>query len=243
MEYPKLLTLFNRETSIPFRCYNEVRLPEVQYVSNWEVTEKIDGTNICIRYNVIRGDNGEIRAGQVEIRNRKKDAGSIEIPEELLDWIGSRAKAAIFEPLLRKQNTSITLFGEGYGPGIRKGGSYTDEKRFCLFDVLIDDRWWMNSTTVTDFAEKFGFDRAPIISFDPFPGDFERVVHMARTGFDSPLAAKFGKVRRAEGLIAVAPGLFNWKGERVMFKLKTAEDFNQDGSFAVRREECKTSGS
>ena len=48
MEYPKIETLFNRDEKFKV-VEGDYRLPEFENIKQWDVTEKIDGTNVRVR--------------------------------------------------------------------------------------------------------------------------------------------------------------------------------------------------
>ena len=50
--------------------------------------------------------------------------------------------------------TSVTLYGEGYGNGIQKGGLYSQKQEFILFDVKINGNWQPRES-VEDIASYF----------------------------------------------------------------------------------------
>ncbi len=123
----------------------------------------------------------------------------------------------------------ITLYGEGYGGGIQKGGSeYTSKTKggamsFRLFDVLVGETW-LRRADVEDVAEKLGIKTAPLLG-DDF--DLDEIVSLVRGPcLESTVAHEEGTPgHMAEGVVAfTAEPLYNNRGQRLMFKLKT-EDF------------------
>ena len=118
----------------------------------------------------------------------------------------------------------ITLYGEGYGGGIQKGGGqYTSKTKggaasFRLFDVFIGETWlgWEN---VGDIASKLGTKTVPLLGTHFV---IDELVEMVREGFASSVAYEEGAERHpAEGIMAfTSPPLFNSRGKRLMWKLK-----------------------
>lgn len=121
----------------------------------------------------------------------------------------------------------ITLYGEGYGGGIQKGGGqYTSKTKggaasFRLFDVFIGETW-LDRENVEDIAGKLGIETAPLLGTT---WEIDSIVHLVRSGFRSEVAEKEGESGHpAEGIMAfTSPPLFNSRGKRLMFKLKTRD--------------------
>ena len=61
--YPKIETLFDRDSQFKLNT-DAIRKPELDLIKKWEVTEKIDGTNIRIFWN-----DQTISFGSLVIRN------------------------------------------------------------------------------------------------------------------------------------------------------------------------------
>jgi hypothetical protein len=87
----------------------------------------------------------------------------------------------------------MTLYGEGYGAKIQKGGGnyIPDGVDFILFDILIDN-YWLKRKDVEDIAGKLGINVAPIVGC----GTLSDAVEMARVGFKSHIGTQV-----AEGLV------------------------------------------
>jgi hypothetical protein len=131
----------------------------------------------------------------------------------------------------------ITLYGEGYGGSIQKGGhEYTSKTKggavsFRLFDVLVGETW-LRRADVEDVAEKLGIKSVPLILGATYGGfgvkwDLESIMKYVREGAYSLVAAEEGSSEHlAEGVVAfTAEPLYNNRGQRLMFKLK-ATDFS-----------------
>lgn len=128
-EYPKIQSLFKRDDRTHKFIEGEWALPEFEYLKDnlWRATEKIDGTNIRIDWNA---------QTQVVLLGGKTD--NAQMPAFLLSRLQvlfPREKFLALYPEL-----SMTLYGEGYGAKIQKGGGnyIPDGRDFALFDVLID---------------------------------------------------------------------------------------------------------
>src|SRR3990167_8022095 len=145
MEYGKIETLFDRDEN--FNVTDKLRMPVVGTIKVWDVTEKIDGTNIRIMLDA---------EGKVNVGGRTDNAS---IPAYLLQVL-----FPMFPPEKMKEvfwldgePVSAVLYGEGYGAGIQKGGgNYRKDKSFRLFDVLVAGKWWLDWENTCDVAAKLG---------------------------------------------------------------------------------------
>ena len=137
MEYQKINTLFKRDSNniiIP----EEYTLEEFVYLKDckFECTEKIDGTNIRIE---LDSTSEEIT---MEFKGRTDHA---DIPKHLLNKLNELFnKEKLIEIFnLKEKKTKITIYGEGYGMKIQKGGNYiSNDVNFILFDIKIDN-WYI----------------------------------------------------------------------------------------------------
>jgi hypothetical protein len=119
----------------------------------------------------------------------------------------------------------VTLFGEGYGPGIQKGGgNYRSDVSFRLFDVNVGNEFcpglWLNWDSVSDIAQKLGVDTVPVLSTVASLGEVTQLVHtFSRTAVEDG-----GKGLTHEGVVArTDPYLLTRYGTRLMFKLKGSD--------------------
>jgi hypothetical protein len=151
-EYHKIETLFERATDgskklIPGQWRNET----VEFLKNnmWHFTEKIDGTNIRVHWD----------GHKVSFGGRTEKA---QIPAKLVTFLYEKFGGDEVEQLFEQKfgETEVTLYGEGYGAGIQKGGSYRSDVSFILFDVLIGDIW-LTRGSVADIAATFDIDVVP----------------------------------------------------------------------------------
>lgn len=209
-EYPKIETLFERDEL--FRVTEVLKRPVFADIAKWIVTEKIDGTNI--RVSMAHGESA------IKIGGRSDNA---QIPADLVAYLYATftpdKMAGLFQPETIP-GTSITLFGEGFGAGIQKGGAYRPDKAFILFDVLIeqgDDAWWQDDATVTDFAERLGIQRAPILG----EWGLGEIIERVKAGIPSATAQS---PLQSEGVVArPREPLFDRRGKRLILKLKTKD--------------------
>ena len=209
LEYPKIETLFVRNND--FTVTDRLKHPVVATIIEWVVTEKIDGTNIRVHLD---------EANELSFGGRTANA---QINGDLVSYLYKTFTADKMAALRKDADpVSITLYGEGYGAGIQKGGGYSPTKSFVLFDVLIGSRWWLRDDDVSEIADKLGIVRAPIIG----QLNMAQIVALVRDGFASLLE---GATCRAEGIVArpIEP-LFDNQHRRVVLKLKTC-DYQKGG--------------
>ena len=195
-EYPKIESLFDRDVATFKFIPGAYRLPEFDYLSSlpWRATEKVDGTNIRVEW-----DGGRVTFGG------KTDRA--QIPIFLLTKLQDIFPATRFADL-----PPLTLYGEGYGAKIQKGGKYiADGCDFVLFDVLVGE-WWLQWDDICDMAGKLIINAVPIIAVDSLP----QLAKLAATGFKST----WGDFH-AEGLVAKPVVDLNTRaGKRIIVKMK-----------------------
>lgn len=169
--------------------------------SEWQWTEKIDGTNIRVT------NDG---SGNVEYGGRTDNA---QIPATLVNVLsGLFRENDVFHAI-----KGVTLYGEGYGEKIQSGGDYiVGGCGFILFDVLIDGLW-LRREDVEDIAGKLGISVVPMVG----RGTLREAVDVVRNGMPSVSSEK---PRKAEGLV-MRPSveLLDRRGYRVITKIKTKD--------------------
>lgn len=216
-EYQKIQTLFKRDERniiIP----DQFTYPEFEVLKDlkWECTEKIDGTNIRIELT----SSGNPEDGIIMSFKGRTDKAVI--PEHLLtklNWLFDREHLMeVLNITDETQDCNITLYGEGYGAKIQKGGNYiSNDVNFILFDVKIG-KWWLDRESIKDIANKLGISAVPLMGYMTIPEAIEYV----KKGFKSTIAEN--KDYDAEGLVLKAPcGLLKRDGERLITKIKTVD--------------------
>jgi len=227
-KYPKMQNLYARCSDVEYKGTkkwmkyntNEFKVPAFGYVTDgWVYTEKIDGMNIRIK---LKRVNGHI---EWKLCGRTDKA---DIPQDLLinvETMLTGVADVLYEQLMQG---SLTLYGEGYGPGIQKGGGdYRSEKGFVLFDVFVHtydgetDGFFMPWSSMCMWAEDVGLDVVKERYSDADPDELDVVV---RNGFHSYMHCD----KMAEGIIARQRDhdlYFYDSGsmKRLMFKLKTKD--------------------
>lgn len=202
--YHKIQTIYKREKFKNNRLIEgDWSLPEFQYLSEnmWVFDEKIDGTNIRIMF-----DKEE---NKVSFGGRTDNA---QIPVTLYE------KLQELFPLEKFQNfeSSICLYGEGFGKKIQKAGSLYNPNGvdFILFDVKAG-RWWLQREDIEKIASDLGIQIVPQIGF----GTLFDAISMVQDDFKST----FGDFQ-AEGIVArpMVP-LAARNGSRIITKIKCCD--------------------
>ena len=205
-EYHKIETLFERDINGTKKLIEGAfRNDAVKYLANndWYFTEKIDGTNIRIHWD----------GHKVEFAGRTDRA---QIPKSLMDYLTNTFSSMEAEEMFEQKfgESDVILFGEGYGPGIQKGGAYRDNVSFILFDVLIGDTW-LKRDSVEDIASAFGIDIVPII----FVGNIKKAVDFVKTKPKSTIGTA-----NMEGLVGrPVIEMKDRLGKRVIVKIKVRD--------------------
>lgn len=215
-KYQKIQTLFLRDDKniiIP----DQFTYPEFEYLKDnkWECTEKIDGTNIRIELDFNVHDDG-VREVNANFKGRTDEATiPAHLYKRLEELFNNVNWLEIFDIT---STTSITLYGEGYGTKIQKGGNYISSGvDFILFDVKVD-KWWLQRDAVEDIANKLNIKIVPLIGYMTIL----EAVEYVKKGFKSTIAEN--KDYDAEGLVLkTTTGLLRRNGERLITKIKTVD--------------------
>jgi ATP-dependent RNA circularization protein (DNA/RNA ligase family) len=158
-EYHKIQTVFLRDPATKYKTLldGQFAKPEFGYLKDcqWIFTEKVDGTNIRVDY-LDRVNN---MFYTMKYGGRTDNA---QIPTFLYDKLQELFPYEKLEYLYPE--TSMTLYGEGYGAKIQKGGGnyISNGCNFILFDVMINGNW-LERENVEDIAEKLGIKIVPIV--------------------------------------------------------------------------------
>ena len=200
-EYHKIQSIYLRDPATKHKTFLEGQysIPEFEYLENslWVATEKVDGTNVRVYW--------DVEAKKVSFNGRTKDA---QMPTFLFDKL---IELFPVEKFLQFEH-SITLYGEGYGAKIQKGGGdyIQDGCGFILFDVFCG--CWLERNSVEDIAAKLSIPTVPIFG-EAYLRDF---VDLCKRGFKSAL-----KDSEPEGFV-IRPKveLLTRRGQRVITKIK-----------------------
>lgn len=227
MIYPKIDTLFERDKETFVVDPTKLKRPVFGTISDWDVTEKVDGTNIRVIYHPggyekaegAYGSPGALSPVLPSVRFAGRSDAAI-IPGDLLAYLKKTFTPELFAS---KFQGPVVLYGEGYGAGIQKvGGLYRPDKSFILFDVLVDGAWWMNTQQVRDVAESLGIDVVPYYGrYSLYSTPTKKgIIELVQTPFPSTL----NPACPAEGIVArPIDTLFDSRHERVILKLKTKD--------------------
>ena len=207
-EYHKIETVYERDTTGSKKLIEgQFRNPAVEYLKDtfWEWTEKIDGTNIRIHWD----------GHQVSFGGRTDNA---QIPAPLVnrlnDLFGGETNAQLFEQKFGE--TEITLYGEGYGAKIQKGGGLykSDGVDFIMFDARVGDLW-LTRDSVEDIANTFGVEVVPVV----LRGDIDDAVKYVRSRPMSTIGTA-----PMEGLVGrPMVELRDRRGSRIIVKVKVRD--------------------
>jgi len=203
-EYHKIESVYKRDPETKYKNFLEgdFTRPEFEFLKDnkWVATEKVDGTNIRVYYD-----------SDVTFMGRTDKA---QIPPHLYNALENLFPEDKFKEVFH--DSQVTLYGEGYGAKIQKGGgNYRNNQSFVLFDVAIG--WvYLERENVVDIAEKLGIEVVPIIG----SGTLEDLVEFTREGFNS----RWGDFE-AEGIVArPSTEMFDRLGNRIITKIK-CKDF------------------
>jgi hypothetical protein len=206
IKYHKINSIFKRDMEkkgCPFIIGAWAR-PELEYLANnaWVWDEKIDGTNIRIWFD-----------GEKVVFGGRTDRA--QIPTHLLQVLQERYTVETLKTVFPNvtQEAPVTLFGEGCGYKIQKGGGnyFSDTASFVLFDVYIDG-WWLLKPDVAGIGEGLDTTVAPTIG----EGTIAEAIEFVKAGFNS----QWGDFQ-AEGLV-LRPKcpMFSRNGSRIITKVK-----------------------
>ena len=217
-EYPKIETIFNRDTEgtkkLIFGTYQNETVKYLRF-NDWQFTEKIDGTNISVEWD----------GHAVSFHGRTERA---QIPKHLLEYLEKTFLTTEAEELFEQTygDKNVILYGEGYGAKIQNGGNYRSDVSFILFDVLIGDNWqereWVEKT-----AKMFGIDAVPVV----FVGSLEEGIDYVMEHHPSTIGTAMMEGVVGRPMVEMRDRL----GKRIIVKIKW-EDFKE---FAKILEEAK----
>ena len=211
LEYPKIETLYQRDKVTNKVITSQLRLPEFGNIRRWQITEKVDGTNVRVGFS----PDGLVRYG-----GRTENA---QMPAKLLDYLQETFTADKLYPVFKESpDSEVILFGEGYGERIQGGGAYRQGLSFRLFDVVVG-QWWLEPESVVDIAAKLGILTVPFLGeMDWLPSQVDDLTKwFGQDGHSTVAIQDGGRKVRAEGIVArTVPMLFTRRGQRLMWKLK-----------------------
>jgi len=213
--YPKINTLWKRDESGKV-IFGDYSCKEFELIRRWEVTEKIDGMNIAVKY--IPGD--DVTHGEISYYGRTENA---QIPTELMSTLRDKFTLEAMDIAFPTAETEIFCFGEGYGPKIQNGGNYITKQSFILFDVVIRDkdnpaiRWWLSRDGISKIAKKLEIDTVPVI-------DTMNIVEVQEYVQSFPKSTIAERPVEMEGVVCRTDPIIHFRnGDPIMFKLKARD--------------------
>jgi len=206
MKYHKIQSMFKRDPETKFKTFlDEFSMPEFEYLKDneWNWTEKVDGTNVRVMW-----DGRQVTVGG-RTDNAQLHTGLF---AELHNQFPPEAMAKVFG------DSSVILFGEGFGEKIQAGGNYRKGQGFVLFDVW--DAIWLNRWSVMDIGHQLGCDIVPELGSGSLADAVECVKKRPQSDWGD---------FTAEGIV-LRPKveLLTRRGERIITKLKV-KDFPELG--------------
>jgi len=213
LPYPKIETLYHRGNDFKVDV-DSLREPAFGAVSPWVLTEKVDGTNIRLHWQ--RHRDAEVGQDVVsEIGGRSDNA---QIQKNLMGPL--EATVAEVTPgveiiLDRYDLESLTIYGEGYGAGVQKGGGrYRPEPGFIAFDYLVNSKSWLAPHDARANSSFLGLEHVPEV------GTWRDLDYIWRRVAEDSIESAWSGVE-SEGIVAqpIVP-LYDARGKRIMWKLK-----------------------
>jgi len=208
-QYEKIQTVYKRDPETNYKTLIEgqysLDIFETLADSSWVATEKVDGTNIRVYYNL---DDFE----SVTFKGRTDRADIPSFLEKALEDLFPVEKLI---DIFGETSHTVVLYGEGYGRKIQKGGGrYRNDVSFVLFDVKINGVY-LTRERVEQLAEQLGVEVVPILG----KGTLDELIDFVREGFKS----RWGNFE-AEGIVARPEvELQDRFGQRVITKIKCSD--------------------
>jgi len=225
MEYSKIQSLYKRD-GIEFdengkfksksKDVNPLKIgdysePEFGNIRNWQVDEKIDGTNIRIIFK--KDENGN---DILLIKGRTEKSS---IPKELLLFLHSKFTIELLSKAFRTPENSpdyVILFGEGYGGKIQKGSNYRKDYGFCMFDIFVSG-WWLKKEDIEAIGKQLDIEVAPTLGIMKE----EEILEFVKSHPKSKIAQKEYEM---EGIVARPFPPMNFRNNKpIKFKLRCGD--------------------
>ena len=212
IEYPKIDNLYKRNPDKKSELIiGQFTRPEFSAIHAWDVSEKIDGMNVQMKFHRVFNNS-------FDINGRTDNTQFSLLQEEFLLGYGDDIRGRVGHIMNAFDLDSLTIYGELYGPKIQAGGNYSQSLGFRAFDMMVNDKVWLAPDDVRKNAEAMNVEMVPNLGAMTTSGLFL----MVAGGFKSTFADN--EEYDAEGIIAKAPwNLYDQRGRRVMFKLKTKD--------------------
>lgn len=212
IEYPKIDNLYKRNPDkLSELIVGQYTRPEFGLIRQWDVTEKVDGTNVQLEFH-------KVFNGSFDFNGRTERAQFTIGQENFLNDLGDDIRAKVVHILNHHDLDKLTIFGELYGPRIQAGGNYSNHLGFRAFDMLVNDKVWLAPEDVRRNADFLSLEMTPCLGHM----SEEQIFLLVSGGFKSTFSVN--QDYDAEGIIAKPLyNLYDQRGKRVMFKLKTVD--------------------
>lgn len=211
-KYDKFSSPFKKDE----KFINTEELSQDLPYGSWIVTEKIDGTNI--RIILTKPDeegNRDIHIGSRKLILNQSDKGS-KVYFDCLEELNLNKIKEYFKDV----DSTVIVYGEGYGAGVQKGGIYSSKKNFRVFDIRIG-KAYQDFRYVKKVCLDNQLNLVPIIAELEFLSYEECVARLKQT---SQTYIKEGTGGKPEGFVyKFEPVLLNKYGERLIFKVKNKD--------------------
>lgn len=220
--YPKINSLYKRYREGPLK--NKVIVGDYADETiacladaQWTWTEKVDGTNVRLGWDQAFRPEDAV----AYVYGRTDNA---QFPNDLLKVLTQTLvdRADLLADTFN-EGVAVTMYGEGYGAGVQKGGGlYRPDKGFVLFDILITtlstgQRTWLLRPAVEDIAAKLGLDIVQTVFQGTIPEAVEAV-------HDRTWKSAWPDVAVPEGLVGIPiAGILDRRGHRIATKVKDAD--------------------
>lgn len=210
MKYPKLQTLWKRDEKGKI-IEGEYSKEEFESINRWTVCEKVDGTNVRIM----------LRDDKITFGGREDNS---QMPVKLVNYLMETFPIEKLRHVFPEGD--FTLFGEGYGAKIQRGGgSYRADASFILFDVVSHDmirllsthmtrNWWLTRASIEDIAANLKIKAVPVLPLLKKDDIVRYVVNLHNSVVaEQPVTM--------EGIVATSYPLMHFRnGDPIKFKLK-----------------------
>lgn len=214
-KYSKLSSPFKKDE----KHINTEELSQYLPKGQWLKTEKIDGTNI--RIIITKPDEKgerEVLIGSRTLILNEADKGS----KQFLHCI-KEVNLFKLKEYFKEVNSTIIIYGEGYGAGVQKGGMYAKEKNYRVFDIRIGEAY-----QDFEYVKKVCIDNQ--LNLVPLMTEVSEITYKecvnSLKNFTHTLINE-GDGGQPEGFVyKFDPVLLNKYGERLIFKVKH-KDFRE----------------
>lgn len=219
-KFSKIPNVYKRdpETNLLTFEYSSPELEALTGSPGWDLTEKVDGTNIRVGWD---GD-------RVRVAGKSDNA---QIPPHLYERLEELFLGPENEELFEQSfqdatpDSPVTLYGEGYGAKIQKGGGnyIPDGADFVLFDVRIGHTWLRREDVEGVAASLGGIDVVPEVHVRNWdrPYTLENAINVVDCGGQ---VSRWDGVDVPEGIVARAPhGMLDRRGNRIICKIKRVD--------------------